>query len=281
MPPKYHTGALKAEEEKRRTVFKPVLENPYTKIVWPEVSESDGHSMVELLVSLLAPIGEYQSYVNKKVNPLPDPPTIANSLTLGFNPTNAAVEDQIQLAQKGTKIEGVKAIFVCRSDVSTSLVVSHFPVLCAAGSITCGKSIKLIQLPKGSLGQLSNATGRTDPFVIGLRELTDGPGGALFGLVEKIAPVNVPWIHEVAQFQLPAVRNVKTTAPIKVKQNQKQQAKEQNQKAKEETQKQHAKLQSQKAREEKAKPTSSGQNRKRQQNQTRKDPNAKGHKVTK
>lgn len=217
MAPKYQKGTLRAEEEKRRTVFKPLLDNPYTKTTWPEVE--DGETLTKLLVELLAPLGTHADYIKKKVDPLPEAPEISDHVTVGFNCTMEAIEKQAQevyTQRSERKAEDIVAIFVCRSDFESSLVVSHFPLSCCAAS-TADTQVKLVQLPKGSMSSLTKASGYQNLGVIGLRR--DTPGAkTIFEIIEKIGNVEVPWINDAKKsLQPPVIKNMKTTAPIKVK----------------------------------------------------------------
>lgn len=217
MAPKYQKGTLKAEEEKRRTVFKPLLDNPYTKATWPEVG--DGETLTKLLIKLLSPVGTHAEYIKKKVDPLPEAPEIATHVTIGFNCTMEAIERQAHEVYKQTfeaKTDNIVAVLVCRSDFESSLAVSHFPLSCYAAS-TADTKVKLVQLPKGSMPALSKATGYQNLGVIGLRR--DTPGAkTIFEVIDKIENVDIPWMNDVAKsLQRPVIKNMKTTAPIKVK----------------------------------------------------------------
>jgi ribonuclease P/MRP protein subunit POP3 len=210
-------ASLKAVEAKKRTVFKPILDNPYTRSPWPPVSVTEGSVIVELLCALLNPLSTYEEYVKSKVTPLPEVPEIASYVTVGFNSTNAAVENQTQqrLFLDTNDENYVVAVIVCRSDITSALVTSHFPLLCAAASLK-GKPVRLIQVPKGSKAKLSQAVGKSDGSVIGLRK--GAPGAqALLQMIEKVPIPVVEWLNGDLHFAPPLIKKLKTTAPIKNK----------------------------------------------------------------
>jgi ribonuclease P/MRP protein subunit POP3 len=175
--------------------------------------------MAELLAKLLSPIGQYVKVCNAAKGSLPDPPDVAGDVTLGFNSTNAAVEDQTKESfnKKNKPVETKKlapicAVFVSRSDIPSSLVTAHFPLMCAAASLN-GETVKLVQLPKGSAEKLSNASGRSDLTVIGVRGSIDSR--ALLAMISKVDPVNVPWLQASVAYQKPHIRSLSTPAPMK------------------------------------------------------------------
>lgn len=227
MGPKHHTGTIKAEEEKRRTVFKPILDNPYTKITWPTVEDSE--TILQLIVELLSPIGTHAEYIKKNVFPLPDSPGISEFVSLGFNPTMELLEGQAQKifhdGEFDSEDDRLAIVFVCRSDIDSVLMTSHFPISCAAAS-SPEKSVppvKLVQLPKGSMVSLSKSTGENNLGIIGLK--SEAPGAKkIFELAENIDSVHVPWINDIkVGLKTPVIKNLKTSAPVKVKKQKKKQ----------------------------------------------------------
>uniref|UniRef100_A0A060T734 ARAD1B19932p n=1 Tax=Blastobotrys adeninivorans TaxID=409370 RepID=A0A060T734_BLAAD len=206
--------------EKRATVFRPVLDNPYTKVEWPSVS--DGEKLTELLCALLEPVGVYNE-IKKKHNQDAKRPKVLESVTIGFNSTTKAVEDQVDISRKSDKElerqhDDVSVVFVPRSDIAPVLS-GHFPVLCAVASIRA--PVKLIQLPKGSLSRIANAVG--DDSCMGIVGLRTGEGTDIEGfkelsdLVNQVAQVNIPWLRSIMStgFKKPNIKGLKTTAPMK------------------------------------------------------------------
>lgn len=201
-------------------MFRPVLDNPYTKVEWPSVT--DGEKLTELLCALLEPVGVYNE-IKKKHNQEAKGPKILESVTIGFNSTTKAVEDQVDISKKSDKElvrkgDEVTVVFVPRSDMAP-ILSGHFPVLCAAASIRA--PVKLIQLPKGSLSRITNAVGDDNCMgIVGLKmkEGTDIEGiKELSNLVDQVPPVNIPWLESIIStgFKKPNIKGLKTTAPMK------------------------------------------------------------------
>lgn len=54
------TGSLKDLDQKRKQVFKPVLDNPFTQSnLWPFIKPELAEQIIQLLELILAPIGNY------------------------------------------------------------------------------------------------------------------------------------------------------------------------------------------------------------------------------
>ncbi|KAK9320264.1 hypothetical protein V1517DRAFT_329886 [Lipomyces orientalis] len=234
-------------EDKRRVVFRPVLDNPHVKVLWPAVSADDGQLFVDLLCSLLQPVGTYistKSKVKKQKKTLtatacssqaaeqlqkPARPDVLNYLTFGFNPTTFALEAQTSsiyaqpsyiapikhttaVSSKKASKRPLTAVFVSRSDITPALLLSHFPTLCASSSMP----VKLVQLPRGSLARLAQATSIPGLGILGIRQ--DFPGASmLFNALERVDQVVVPWAeasHGGSVYELLEVKQIITSAPI-------------------------------------------------------------------
>ena len=96
-------GSLKEIEKKRRQVFKPILDNPYTQTnVWPFVEPEVAESVMGMLSVILSNLGRYngllaEARVTKNVKFVkPESPEILRSITVGFNSTVRALEEQAQ-----------------------------------------------------------------------------------------------------------------------------------------------------------------------------------------
>lgn len=96
-------GSLKEIEKKRRQVFKPILDNPYTQTnVWPFVEPEVAESVMGMLSVILSNLGRYngllaEARATKNVKFVkPESPEILRSITVGFNSTVRALEEQAQ-----------------------------------------------------------------------------------------------------------------------------------------------------------------------------------------
>ncbi|KAK9368699.1 hypothetical protein V1509DRAFT_658399 [Lipomyces kononenkoae] len=237
-------GADLITEQKRRTVYRPVLDNPHTKVLWPAVSADDGKLFVDLLCSVLQPVGTYIDQKNKvrrhknkssgtpvEAEQLQKPirPEVLNYLTFGINPTTIALEAQASsvyaqsayvspiilttapLSKKNRK-GPVTAVFIARSDITPAILLSHFPLLCTSSS----SPVKLVQLPKGSMGLLAQATGIPGLGIVGIRQGCPG-ASMLFNGLERIDEVVVPWARFSRGgnvYQALNVKQVVTSAPV-------------------------------------------------------------------
>ncbi|KAJ8100535.1 hypothetical protein POJ06DRAFT_268123 [Lipomyces tetrasporus] len=240
-------GADVITDEKRRVVFRPVLDNPHVKVLWPTVSADDGKLFVDLLCSLLQPVGTYictKSKIKQQKKTVtsttssshaaeqlqkPTRPDVLNYLTLGFNPTTFALEAQVSrifaqqsyiaptksttaVSSKKTSKHPLTAVFVSRSDITPAVLLSHFPILCASSSIP----VRLVQLPRGSLARLSQATSIPGLGILGIRP--DCPSASmLFNALERVDLVVVPWAEArlgSSVYETLKVKQIITSAPI-------------------------------------------------------------------
>ncbi|KAK9389686.1 hypothetical protein V1515DRAFT_594164 [Lipomyces mesembrius] len=244
---KRNGGADVITEQKRRTVFRPVLDNPHTKVLWPAVSAYDGKLFVDLLCSILQPVSTYIDQKTKikqhkkKLSDItsspdltyqlqkPTRPEVLNYLTLGFNPTTFALESQTAsiyaqpsyiyptapttvLSSKTNSKHPITAVFIARLDITPAILLSHFPLLCTSSSIP----IKLIQLPKGSLALLAQATSMPGLGILGIRQGCPD-ASMLFNALERIEDVVVPWAEFTGRGSVYETLNIKqvvTSAPM-------------------------------------------------------------------
>lgn len=204
------SGSLKDIETKRRQVFKPVLDNPYTQAAWPWVEAPQGEVYRDILCTLLEPLKHHKELLKTKPEVLPEPPLALAHATLGFNSTVKALERCAPVGRgaKGAALPVLGVVFVCKSEITPAVVTQHFPVLCYVAG-----RVKLVQLPRGSMDKLSEAVGRPHTGIVGITR--DMPGaGTLVALVEGgVGDVEVPWLEGV-DFQKPVLKVLKTSAPM-------------------------------------------------------------------
>lgn len=191
-PSQICTPPMKTVKDKKRKVFKAILDSPYAKPQWPVIDTQGERIMVESLEALL------RDGVS------------AGRIVVGFNSVNEEAE---ACSATGHNDESV-AMFVCRSDIDTPLVTSHFPLLSVMSRI------KLIQLQKGSADRLAKALQASprDCSVLLVKSNISG-GSALYQQIDKVENVSIPWLER----HVTKIQSLQTTAGVakKVKKEQK------------------------------------------------------------
>lgn len=216
-------NSLKEREKRRKQVFKPVLDNPYTQVNWPFVNPNTAADIRELLVNGLTPAGVYSKICKQAGDDanikVPEKPEVLNQITVGFNATTSALES---LAKHHKNSFPMGYIFVCKYDIPAKILVQHFPVLTYTASKGSNRSIKLVQLPKGSADILSKALNVTDTTILGVSINSDifQTNSVLFN---EIPDVIIPYLEGVDIYKKPVINYLSTSAPVGVKkQDQKQ-----------------------------------------------------------
>lgn len=191
-------SSLKAQEAKRKQVFRPILDNPFTQSnQWPFIEPNVGNDIVDLLEVLLKTKQGFKYH--------------------GFNPTVSSLEKQAA-ANRGIHKNAcvqIKYVFVCKYDISPAMLTNMFPTLCFTASKNAQDRVKLIQLPRGSLERLSKALGVDRVGIFGLTEDTEG-ARPLFDLIDKnVKDIEVPWLECIFSgemvFNKPNIKHVATT----------------------------------------------------------------------
>lgn len=212
--PKATEGSLK-DIAKRKQVFKPVLDNAYTQSHhWPVIPPNQGQEFVALLRVLLSPVGHYNRLAKEGQNKLKvteNGPKILQQLTLGFNSTVKALERQV-----GKQLR-IVCVFVCTADILPAILTNFFPTLACTLSFG-GLPVKLIQLPKGSMGKLSEYLGIPHTGIIGM-EGDIQQAGAIYQQANLVQPVKLPWLDndKILSYLKPNIKVLLTLMPIKVK----------------------------------------------------------------
>ncbi|CAH2353199.1 hypothetical protein CLIB1423_09S05006 [[Candida] railenensis] len=239
------SGSLKDVEQRRRQVFKPVLDNPYTQSnLWPFIEPSDAETIIEHLCHILSKYGQYNDLIEKSKSSKnfvkPEAPEISKHLTIGFNSTVKALERQAQGTRdklagnnnvpKEENIEEddnvyIKYVFITKFEISPKVLLEPFPVLTRVASRNREDQVKLVQLPRGSSKRLSEVLNVSNVTIVGLsNEFTEASG--IYDLINsKVKDVEVPWIEKMledgfkADFSKPVLKVLSTTAPIFPKKN--------------------------------------------------------------
>lgn len=152
-------SSLKAQEVQKKSVFKPLLTNPYTrKNAWPKIDLKLQTDLLQALeTTILPPVKQYNQLTQEEKKVFSESNNYESDVLTGFNSIMKALEAQVQSKLK-KKIENesndITMLFVCKSDVSCRLLCLHLPTLCALAKV------KLVTLPKGSSKRLSSAVGK-------------------------------------------------------------------------------------------------------------------------
>lgn len=216
------TSSLKAIETKRRQVFKPILDNAFTQSnSWPFIEADLQNNILDLLEMALNSIGKYNKLAKDETDKsqLPPKPEILDNVTIGFNSTVKKLEDQAQSKGENTKM--VKYVFVCKADITPTILTNFFPTL----AFTASKPddlIKLIQLPKGSIQRLSKATNIENTSILSLtKDVNDL--GSLYNIIDtNVKDLELPWLTNLLKdqvFMKPSIKLVQTSAPLKQSKN--------------------------------------------------------------
>ncbi|CCE72921.1 Piso0_000524 [Millerozyma farinosa CBS 7064] len=238
------SGSLKATESKRRQVFKPILENPYTiSKKWPFIEQSTARTILELLESVLSPVGNHNEALqsakseSERNQIRSNVPKVLREVTIGFNSTTNALENQSQMRRrisqtkkpkqdsKNTDRKNIRFVFVAKADMGSSVLSSSFPVLTYTASDSKKDLIKLIALPRGSTTTLSRTLKCEDCSVLGLTSNME-EAKPLYEILEKIEDLELPWLDYLFEphcstytyFEKPSIQMVQTSAPIIKKQ---------------------------------------------------------------
>ncbi|OBA20993.1 hypothetical protein METBIDRAFT_41210 [Metschnikowia bicuspidata var. bicuspidata NRRL YB-4993] len=228
-------GSIRDIEQKKREVLKPLLENPFTQgTEWPTIDRSVAETIMECLIQVLSGYGIYlemRSLNKDKKIPVPE---VAGKITIGFNSTVKKLEKQagpnraklLGKPPKRSKQEQpntpgyVKYVFVAKSDISTSLLTSCFPLLTYSASRSALDRVKLVELPRGAMQKLSKVLRTDNVSIISLEEKW-ADGKLLFDVVDSnIRDVEVPWLaalfdeNSAPVYEKPNIKFVKTSVPV-------------------------------------------------------------------
>lgn len=241
------SGSLKDQTIRRKQIFKPILENPFTQSkLWPFIDPKLAENIIDIICVLLSNVGNYNTLnanSNKglKREAVPQPPKLVDQITVGFNPTVKALEDQGRyirhvlkkhkhaILNNNVSPDGyIKYVLVAKYDIDQPLLTDPFPILSFTASRTLEDRVKLVQLPRGFMKKLSDVLKIDNVGIIGLKEGTEG-AKPLFDLIDKnVTDVRIPWLECILKgddvpnelhLQGPTVKFLSTSAPILPKKN--------------------------------------------------------------
>ncbi|KAI2637446.1 hypothetical protein GGS21DRAFT_479520 [Xylaria nigripes] len=242
-------------DKKKKLVFQ--LETPYSTVSWPQILPGDQETILELLCSLLSPLGHYRSqYIHpSKGNraekrkrkeqsgqgaavPVPPVPELHSYIDIGLSSVSRYLQKAVssgpvsEVPQDGRESEELpagriySAIFVARSGQSNALSC-HLPQMAAVAS-KCQPSqppTRLVELPKGCEARLFEALGIPRVSCIGV--CVDAPNSnALVDFVREHVPISeASWLREAnpAQYRGVNINAIETVIGSKKKKEQRTQ----------------------------------------------------------
>lgn len=173
------TSSLRAQEVQKKSIFKPLLTNPYTqRNVWPKINDHVMESLLHALqTDILIPFKQWNSLTKeeRKLDANAQLKQLQNGALYGFNSIMKTLEAQVQThigntvtpqtIKTNTNTNGndngnndittatdpVTVLFVCKQDITSKLLYAHIPTLCALSQV------KLIQLPRGTAKKLTES----------------------------------------------------------------------------------------------------------------------------
>ncbi|GBB95066.1 hypothetical protein RclHR1_02470010 [Rhizophagus clarus] len=214
----YTGNTIRTQEQKRKTVFKAVLDSPFN-INWPEVSIKDQNEILDALCETLLIMKKPSKKRNKKIkvlevesnddefnkndtssNKLEDISSIRSNICFGINEVTKHLERMTSphplisaipnyQSNSSKKYQLLEMVFVCKADLLPQLY-SHFPTLCSIAG-----DVLLVPLPFGASKRISDAVNFKRVSCIGVKinapEFTN-----IYKMVkEKVKFVSTPWLN--------------------------------------------------------------------------------------
>ncbi|KAG5923161.1 hypothetical protein E4U42_005033 [Claviceps africana] len=202
------------------------LDTPFSAVSWPEISLEDQDTILELLCSLLSPIGQHRrthlkaskgkrearrnaraTVVKSEASvPRPANPELVDHVVVGFNAITRGLESMSSDNEVLQSVPSSKPIysmiFVSRGNQSAAFNC-HYPKLVGVASRMCASTedIKLIGLSKSCSERLADCLGIARVSSLAIKN--DAPGvEALWKFVKNhVASVDVAWLDNPRSIQ--------------------------------------------------------------------------------
>ncbi|KAI1103784.1 hypothetical protein F4804DRAFT_309184 [Jackrogersella minutella] len=215
-------------DKKKKIVYQ--LDTPYSEVSWPSVTHDDQETILELLCTLLGPLGQYRSQYGqmskgkrdkkrKRKSPpvqvkdlMPPAPELRLHVDVGLTTVTRHLQEMSSKSQDmkagfGDKLPiqeaftlSYSAIFVARSG-QLNILNGHLPQMVAVASKSNPTQIpiRLVGLSKFCEDRLSESLGIPRVSCIGLRE--EAPDSkALVEFIRSHVPIiEVQWLEEARQ----------------------------------------------------------------------------------
>ncbi|KAH8123962.1 hypothetical protein LI328DRAFT_134879, partial [Trichoderma asperelloides] len=208
------------------------LDTPFSTSSWPEISIDNQDSILELLCSLLSPIGQHRkTHVRpskgkraakrekkKAMNskgamesvklPTPRSLELSGSVDIGFNSITQNLGSLSKPSEEANPSpKDYSMVFVARGSQSPAFN-HHFPQMVAAASrnLPEKEKIRLVGFSKPCSERIGSTLGI--PRVSSIAISRHAPGAdALLAVVENlVAPVDSPWLNEVPSTEYKATQ---------------------------------------------------------------------------
>ncbi|KAI1168634.1 hypothetical protein F5B18DRAFT_595905 [Nemania serpens] len=227
------------------------LDTPYSAVAWPQVLPEDQDTILELLCSLLSPLGHYRSQHvhaskgnrakkrkrkeqsdSETAPPIPPVPELQSYVDIGLSCVSRCLQKtapeslETSSVRESQELEGIptgrfySAIFVARSGQSNALS-SHLPQMVAVAnqSHPSRPPTRLVELPRACEGKLCESLGIPRVSCIGL--CVDAPNSnPLIDFTQQhVAVTEVPWLREAsnAEFRTTKINSTETVIGAKKK----------------------------------------------------------------
>lgn len=184
------------------------LDTPFSTVQWPEISQEDQDTILELLCDLLGQLGQHRrdhikvskgkkarAQELKKGEPAqpvesPPIPEVAAYVDVGLSNVTRVLES---LASAPDASPYYSAIFCVRGQ--TTALISHLPHMVFTASRPSREVIRLVGLSKACEERLSASLGIPRASVIGLREGAP-QAEALLEVLKRVPAIEASWLQE-------------------------------------------------------------------------------------
>ncbi|GAP89276.1 putative RNase p and RNase mrp subunit [Rosellinia necatrix] len=230
-------------DKKKRIVFH--LDTPFSAVSWPQIQPKNQDTILELLCSLLSPLGQYRSqhiHVSKgnrtkkrkrkersdqaMAVAVPPAPGIQPYLDIGLSNVSRCLQKAVtegleisssqddQNSEQKLASRFYSVIFVARSGQPNALS-SHLPqmVAVACKSHPSQPPTRLVELPKACEGRLCESLGIPRVSCIGICIGAPNSDALVDFAREHVGVITIPWLQEAAQveYQATKINAVETT----------------------------------------------------------------------
>ncbi|KAB8289855.1 hypothetical protein EYC80_010487 [Monilinia laxa] len=228
------------DNQRSKTIYQ--LDTPFTAVQWPEISSKHQETVLELLCSILSPIGTHRSNHitpskgkrskkrkrraaktgEEKSSETPPPPEMSPYIITGLNSIHRTLERSIKKAPENSQALDIptpqtphfSTIFFSRS-TTPPILTSHLPQLIATASKAHPSKplTKIVPLPQGSETRIAAALHLPRVSFLGI--LDDAPNSkALLDVIRDcVGTIEIPWLDEVkrGEYLEARIRVIQTT----------------------------------------------------------------------
>ncbi|KAI1200117.1 hypothetical protein F5X97DRAFT_294929 [Nemania serpens] len=227
------------------------LDTPYSAVTWPQILPKDQDTILELLCSLLSPLGHYRSqhvHASKgnrakkrkrkeqsdleTAPPSPPVPELQSYVDIGLSCVSRCLQKtaserlETSSVPEGQELEGLtkgrfySAIFVARSGQPNALS-SHLPQMVAVASKSHPSLplTRLVELPRACEGRLCESLGIPRVSCIGLCVDAPNSNPLIDFTRQHVAIPEVAWLQEArhAEYRPTKINSTETVIGAKKK----------------------------------------------------------------